>query len=369
MLAEEVFAIFQGKIPTRTNKINVTMDGNAPGITIRNFGDVPFLSFLDQYGNEVSQINSRGQLVPSQPPAFFNPSRTPIITWPDPADIDDNTALSSIQLNATAADADTGNPVLGTFAYTPPAGTVLSAGASQVLNVVFTPTNTAIYTKANGTAHINVAVHAVTYVNSQSANNSGAASTTVAVNITVATGDMVLVFTGSYAATGGVTYSVTDSHGNPYSQVGTTLEEDNGGGGSFCTLACFWAFAGAPGTLTVTVTASMAIEFGVAVHRLSGTDPASPVTASSLNTGLSFLATTGTVGASSGDTIVATFGGSGASNYTVVAPYINTSMPNAFGVGKSGRHESVTGPEAATATTLDDSIPYLAIGVAIAPPP
>jgi len=58
---------------------------------------------------------------------------TPMITWPTPAAITDSTPLSSTQLDATA-------PVAGVFVYTPPTGTVLSAGF-QTLSVVFTPTD------------------------------------------------------------------------------------------------------------------------------------------------------------------------------------------------------------------------------------
>jgi hypothetical protein len=53
---------------------------------------------------------------------------TPTITWPTPADIVAGTALSATQLNATAS-------VLGTFVYTPAAGTILNAGAAQTLSV------------------------------------------------------------------------------------------------------------------------------------------------------------------------------------------------------------------------------------------
>src|SRR5207253_8216040 len=52
----------------------------------------------------------------------------PIITWPDPAPIDDGTTLGPAQLNATAN-------APGSFIYTPPAGTVLSAGSGQILSV------------------------------------------------------------------------------------------------------------------------------------------------------------------------------------------------------------------------------------------
>ena len=59
---------------------------------------------------------------------------TPTITWANPADITYGTPLGATQLDATAS-------VPGTFAYTPAAGTVLKAGAGQVLSVTFTPTD------------------------------------------------------------------------------------------------------------------------------------------------------------------------------------------------------------------------------------
>ena len=66
---------------------------------------------------------------------------TPPITWSAPAAITYGTALSATQLDATST-------VPGTFAYTPAAGTILGAG-TKMLNVTFTPTDTADYTTAN----------------------------------------------------------------------------------------------------------------------------------------------------------------------------------------------------------------------------
>ncbi len=82
------------------------------------------------------------------------PGTTPTITWSAPAAITYGTALSATQLNATATDGLVSVP--GTFVYTPPAGTVLNAGASQTLNVAFTPTDLATYTTASGTTNIAV---------------------------------------------------------------------------------------------------------------------------------------------------------------------------------------------------------------------
>ena len=84
----------------------------------------------------------------------------PSITWPSPASIVYGTALSGTQLSATSL-------VAGAWAYTPPAGTVLNAGAGQTLSVTFTPTDTANYTPATASVTIDVtkATPVVTWAN------------------------------------------------------------------------------------------------------------------------------------------------------------------------------------------------------------
>src|SRR4029077_6769476 len=74
---------------------------------------------------------------------------TPVITWATPADITYGMALSATQLNATAN-------TLGSFVYSPLAGTVLNAGAAQTLSITFTPTDAANFTTATKTVSINV---------------------------------------------------------------------------------------------------------------------------------------------------------------------------------------------------------------------
>ena len=74
---------------------------------------------------------------------------TPAIKWRVPAAIPYGTALSGTQLNASAS-------VAGKMVYSPPAGTILNAGAGQELRVSFTPTDTANYTGATATVHIDV---------------------------------------------------------------------------------------------------------------------------------------------------------------------------------------------------------------------
>ncbi len=66
---------------------------------------------------------------------------TPVLEWPAPAAITYGTALTPTQLDATSGN------VAGSFAYSPAAGTVLTAG-TQTLTVTFTPTDSRDYTTA-----------------------------------------------------------------------------------------------------------------------------------------------------------------------------------------------------------------------------
>ncbi|MGD0735214.1 MAG: hypothetical protein ABR976_08710 [Terracidiphilus sp.] len=73
---------------------------------------------------------------------------TSTITWAAPAAIQDGTALSATQLDATANTS-------GTFVYTPAAGTVLPFG-TQTLSVNFTPYDTTDYTTATASVPLTV---------------------------------------------------------------------------------------------------------------------------------------------------------------------------------------------------------------------
>src|SRR5439155_1255578 len=73
---------------------------------------------------------------------------TPVVTWTPPASITYGTALSNMQLNATAS-------VPGSFAYTPAVGNVPTAG-THVLSVTFTPTDTTNYTTVTQTVQLTV---------------------------------------------------------------------------------------------------------------------------------------------------------------------------------------------------------------------
>ncbi len=78
----------------------------------------------------------------------------PVIAWPNPGDIVYGTSLSQTQLNASAVYDSTN--VQGTFSYTPPMGTVLTAGPNQTLSVVFTPADSNALLPVTNSVTINV---------------------------------------------------------------------------------------------------------------------------------------------------------------------------------------------------------------------
>jgi sugar lactone lactonase YvrE len=97
-----------------------------------------------------SYAGSTNYTAASATTTFTIAQATPTITWATPAAITYGTALGATQLDASAN-------VLGTFAYTPASGTVLSAGNGQTLSVLFTPTDSVDYTTATKSVLINVA--------------------------------------------------------------------------------------------------------------------------------------------------------------------------------------------------------------------
>ncbi len=80
----------------------------------------------------------------------INPAPTaPVISWPTVASITYGQPLTSAQLDATAS-------VPGTFTYSPAAGTILPAGATN-LAATFVPGNATLYTSVTATNTIHVA--------------------------------------------------------------------------------------------------------------------------------------------------------------------------------------------------------------------
>jgi hypothetical protein len=156
--------------PKVTQKIKPTITWTAPG-AIR-FGKILSSAQLDAQANvpgTFAYTPAAGTELRAGPhtlSAVFTPKNTgtymiaykvvsiqvnqvvPTIDWPSPASIQQGTALSGTQLNATSN-------VFGTFTYHPGAGTVLSAGA-QNLTVAFSPNDTTDYASVTGSNSITV---------------------------------------------------------------------------------------------------------------------------------------------------------------------------------------------------------------------
>ena len=136
---------------------------------------------------------------------------TPIITWPNPANITYGTALSATQLNATAN-------VAGSFSYSPAVGTILNAGNGQTLTANFTPTDTNNYTTASRQVTINVLKAPLTVNVNNAIRNHGEANPPFSGSITgLKPGDVI---TTSYSTTATIgsapgTYPITATLHDP----------------------------------------------------------------------------------------------------------------------------------------------------------
>lgn len=141
---------------------------------------------------------------------------TPKITWPKPAAITYGTALSSTQLDATAS-------VPGTFAYSPAADNIPTAG-TQNLSVTFTPTDNVDYTNATDSVTITV--------------NQAASTTTITANTPdpSVTGQSVTV-----------SFSVTGAYGTPTGTVTVTASSGP---------TCSGTLSGGAGSCALTFTAT-----------------------------------------------------------------------------------------------------------------
>ncbi len=101
------------------------------------------------YAISCSGLSSSNYTITFAPGSLTITKAAPLITWNNPADITQGTALGSPQLNATAN-------VPGNFTYLPPAGTLLAVGLGQPLSVTFSPTDGVNYNSASSSVKINV---------------------------------------------------------------------------------------------------------------------------------------------------------------------------------------------------------------------
>ena len=187
----------------------------------------------------------------------------PAITWATPAAITYGTALSYTQLNAATV-------VSGTIVYNPVSGTVLDAGASQALQVTFTPTDTVDYTTATAMVHITVS-QALTTITLGNVVNPSVYGASVTFTATVTAG------TETFDNGGTVQFAVDErNYGSPVSLSGgrATIAEASLSGGTHTITASYSGdtdFSASSGTLsggqTVTTTGTTTV--------LSSTTPSS----------------------------------------------------------------------------------------------
>jgi hypothetical protein len=115
-----------------------------------------------------------------------------VVTWPALAPTVYGTPLGATQLDATST-------VPGAFVYTPPAGTVLSAGL-HTLSVTFTPTDTSIYPVTTATAQLTVIPAVLTVTANNATRVYGAANPPFTYTIAgFVNGDTASVVTGTPA--------------------------------------------------------------------------------------------------------------------------------------------------------------------------
>lgn len=152
----------------------------------------------------------------------------PVVTWATPAPITYGTPLGATQLNA-------GSAVSGTFAYSPAAGAVLTAG-QQTLTTTFTPTDTTDYATATATVQLTVNEAALTVTANNASMTYGGATPTLSGNLTgVVPGDGITARYISTATSSSMpgTYPITATLNDPNSKLSN------------------YAVTNTPGTLTV----------------------------------------------------------------------------------------------------------------------
>ena len=126
-------------------------DASARSTSLTNFNG---LNAAGEWTLFLADVESGGTNMLTEWSLQISGAAYPALTWSTPADIIYGAALGGAQLNASATYDSTNVP--GTFTYTPPAGTVLNAGAGQALSVTFTPANGADFLPVSTNVAINV---------------------------------------------------------------------------------------------------------------------------------------------------------------------------------------------------------------------
>jgi hypothetical protein len=156
------------------NPLTVT-DASARDTSLTNFNG---LNGADTWTLFIADVESGSTNMLTEWGLDISGAASPTLAWTNPAPITYGTALSGTQLNASATYNLTNVP--GTFTYSSPAGTVLSAGNNQTLSVTFTPSDTNSFLPATTNVTINVSPAGVTIASGIAANNRAYDATTTA---------------------------------------------------------------------------------------------------------------------------------------------------------------------------------------------
>ncbi|HEV8612577.1 MAG TPA: PxKF domain-containing protein, partial [Gemmatimonadales bacterium] len=133
-----------GLLVSFTASGNCTVSGNAVSLTGAGSCTIAGDQSGNIYFNPASSVVQSFSIAPAMP----------VIAWNPPFSIVYGSALSATQLNATATGVGGGN-LVGSFSYSPPAGTLLDPG-SQLLGVNFRPDDQTNYT--GGAKSVSIAV-------------------------------------------------------------------------------------------------------------------------------------------------------------------------------------------------------------------
>jgi sugar lactone lactonase YvrE len=133
--------VFTGTIIGLTNSDNITATYSTTATVNSPAGMYPIVPSLMDPNDR--QTNYTVSLVDG---TLTVGRATSVLTWSNPSPITYGTALTTNQLNATAN-------VPGSFAYTPTNGSVLNAG-TNLLSVIFTPSDAMDYTSASDTVSL-----------------------------------------------------------------------------------------------------------------------------------------------------------------------------------------------------------------------
>ena len=156
------------------NPLTVT-DASARSTSLTNFNG---LNGADTWTLFIANVESGSTNMLTQWGLDITGAASPTLFWTNPAPITYGTALSGTQLNASATY--NSEVVPGTYNYSSPAGTVLSAGNNQSLSVTFTPSDTNSFLPVTTNVTINVSPAGVTISSGIAANGKVYDTTTTA---------------------------------------------------------------------------------------------------------------------------------------------------------------------------------------------